>query len=115
MIARDFVDGHFTVLATQNSYIIMTPDSNIEIYKDGTIKANTGYSQIVVTDLPVQFEDMYALRDGPYIRVISEERGFEFELEMEHFIFGAYISGFFHNRTLGKLQQSLLVIAMIFI
>ncbi|XP_031551894.1 apolipophorins-like [Actinia tenebrosa] len=104
LLARDFLDGEFTVLATQNSYIIMTPELNIEIYKDGTIKANTaGQPQIVKTDLPVGFDSVYAVRDGPYIRVISDRRGFEFELEMEHFIFGAYISGFYHNRTLGLL------------
>ena len=102
VITRDFLEEDFTVLSTQISYIVITPDVEIEIFKNGKVRALEFISSRKYIDLPLQFKDLYAIREGPFIRVIHGKKWFTFEFDVGRSIFGAYISGFYHNRTMGK-------------
>lgn len=110
LVARDFKDGNFTILASSHSITVITRDAVVRIYRDGLVKSQGIVEEkdrrmlhaMVYDELPIQFENTSIVRDGPYIN-LTNDLGFSLECDMEHFLCSYNVSGFYHNRTAGKV------------
>lgn len=110
LVARDFKDGNFTILASSHSITVITRDAVVRIYRDGLVKSQGIVEEkdrrmlhaMVYDELPMQFENTTIVRDGPYIN-LTNDLGFSLECDMEHFLCSYNVSGFYHNRTAGKV------------
>lgn len=110
LVARDFKDGNFTILASSDSITVITRDAVVRIYRDGLVKSQEIVEEkdrrmlhaVVYDELPLQFENTTIVRDGPYIN-LANDLGFSLECDMEHFLCSYNVSGFYRNRTAGKV------------
>lgn len=108
LVAHDFKDGNFTIMAASDAISITTRDAEVKIYRSGLVRSQgiTLDNEMNILDsveydeLPVQFENTTVLRNGPFIN-LTNDFGFSVECDMEHFICSYMISGFYHNRTAG--------------
>ena len=103
LVARDFQDGNFTIVAASDSIRIITKDALLRIYRDGRVRSqgirmHTVLDSQVYEELPVMFERTTVIRDGAFIKVNGEVN---VECDMEHFVCSYIVSGFYHNRTAG--------------
>ncbi|XP_068740726.1 uncharacterized protein [Montipora capricornis] len=105
LVARDFQDGNFTIVAASDSITIITKDALLKIYRDGRVRSqgirmHTVLDSQVYEELPVMFERTTVIRDGAFIKVNGDVN---VECDMEHFVCSYIVSGFYHNRTAGLL------------
>jgi len=101
VLARDFVDGKFTILSQQNHIIVKTPGMTVKIGADGKTKTTIG--SVETTSLPVKSESGVCMRYGEFIKCYFMEQKFKVTVDLKHFAAVIGLSGWHHGKTQGLL------------
>jgi len=107
VLARDFVDGNFTVIVNyrktrvgprRNSITVVTGGKTIEIFN--TFKTVVDKTNV---ELPVEFAGTSILRAGPEQVVISNAKGITVTCHMTHEVCTVAMDGWYFGKTGGLL------------
>ena len=106
LLARDFIDGQFSVIVnydtvqgqkTKKSITVISGDYEIEIYPDSKVLLNGRRSE-----LPIDLPTTSVLRNSDIIKVINKH-GLEISCNLPYDSCKIEVSGFYFGRTAGLL------------
>ena len=101
VLARDFVDRNFTLLADQNALTAVFPTTVVKIGENSKVYINGNPES---TELPYQSGDrqITVVREGPWVN-ITTKYGITISCQEEHFLCTIKMSSWYHGKTQGLL------------
>ena len=111
LLARDVVNGNFTILAQAEKIIAETPDAKISIDKSGVVEGAIKFTKAGITrserlrGIPVETDGVTCKRYRHYIKC-EFKHGVTLKCNVKHFLCSIELSGWHYGKSQGNLHYT---------